>query len=130
MNFKCNGTTVNLVEFDKAYPIGSIYMNATNPDNPATYLGGGTWEQFGQGRTLIGVGTGDDGTTSQTFTANSAGGKYNHSMFRDSIGYIYYGAKLNENGNQMGVHDHDKNMKTKIPLLQPYITVYFWVRTA
>lgn len=65
-----------------------------------------------------------------SFTANSTGGLYNHSMVRDDIGYIYYGALLNSNGNQMGVHDHDKSMKTKIPLLQPYITVYFWHRTA
>lgn len=63
-----------------------------------------------------------------SFTANSTGGLYNHSMVRDDIGYIYYGALLNSNGNQMGVHDHNKNMKTEIPLLQPYITVYFWHR--
>lgn len=63
-----------------------------------------------------------------SFTANSTGGIYNHSMVRDDIGYIYYGALLNSNGNQIGVHDHNKNMKTKIPLLQPYITVYFWHR--
>lgn len=95
MNFKCNGTTVNLVEFDKVYPIGSIYMNATNPNNPATYLGGGTWEQFGQGRTLIGVGTGDDGTDSQTFTANSTGGEYKH-YHAVQVGYtIMYGAITN-----------------------------------
>ena len=49
-----------------------------------------------------------------SFTANSTGGLYNHSMVRDDIGYIYYGALLNSNGNQMGVHDHNKNMKTKI----------------
>ena len=59
-----------------------------------------------------------------SFAANSTGGLYNHSMVRDDIGYIYYGALLNSNGNQIGVHDH----KTKIPLLQPYITVYFWRR--
>ena len=64
-----------------------------------------------------------------SFTANSTGGIYNHSMVRDDIGYIYYGALLNSNGNQMGVHDHDGKMKkAKIPLLQPYITVYFWHR--
>lgn len=63
-----------------------------------------------------------------TFTANDTDGEYIHSMVRDDIGYIYYGALLNSNGNQMGVHDHNKNMKTKIPLLQPYTTVYFWRR--
>ena len=66
-----------------------------------------------------------------SFTANDTGGEYIHSLLRDEIGYIYYGALLNSNGNQMGVHDHDSKMKkAKIPLLQPYITVYFWRRTA
>lgn len=110
------------------YPVGSVYITYNNV-NPGTFLGG-TWERFGQGRTLVGEGTGNDGSTSMSFTANSTGGIYNHSMVRDDIGYIYYGALLNSNGNQMGVHDHNKNMKTKIPLLQPYITVYFWHRTA
>ena len=110
------------------YPVGSVYITYNNV-NPGTFLGG-TWERFGQGRTLVGEGTGNDGSTSMSFTANSTGGLYNHSMVRDDIGYIYYGALLNSNGNQMGVHDHNKNMKTEIPLLQPYITVYFWRRTA
>ena len=109
------------------YPVGSVYITYNNV-NPGTFLGG-TWERFGQGRTLVGEGTGNDGSTSMSFTANSTGGIYNHSMVRDDIGYIYYGALLNSNGNQMGVHDHDSKMKkAKIPLLQPYITVYFWHR--
>lgn len=130
------GNTVMYRDWDKLvssiksamYPVGSVYITYNNV-NPGTFLGG-TWERFGQGRTLVGEGTGNDGSTSMSFTANSTGGLYNHSMVRDDIGYIYYGALLNSNGNQMGVHDHNKNMKTKIPLLQPYITVYFWRRTA
>ena len=108
------------------YPVGSVYITYNNV-NPGTFLGG-IWERFGQGRTLVGEGTGNDGSTSMSFTANDTGGEYIHSMVRNDIGYIYYGALLNSNGNQMGVHDHNKNMKTKIPLLQPYITVYFWYR--
>lgn len=128
------GNTVMYRDWDKLvnsiksamYPVGSVYITYNNV-NPGTFLGG-TWERFGQGRTLVGEGTGNDGSTSMSFTANSTGGLYNRSMVRDDIGYIYYGALLNSNGNQMGVHDHNKNMKTKIPLLQPYITVYFWHR--
>lgn len=113
----------------QAYPVGSVYISISSNFNPNKSFGG-TWARFGQGRTLIGEGTGNDGTTSKTFTANSTGGEYTHSLSRDEIGYIYYGALLNKNGDQMGVHDHDKNMKAKISLLQPYITVYFWERTA
>ena len=109
------------------YPVGSVYITYNNI-NPGTFLGG-TWERFGQGRTLVGEGTGNDGSTSMSFTANDTGGEYIHSLLRDEIGYIYYGALLNSNGNQIGVHDHDGKMKkAKIPLLQPYITVYFWHR--
>lgn len=114
----------------QAYPVGSVYISISSNFNPNTSFGG-TWERFGQGRTLIGEGTGNDGTDSKTFTANSTGGSYNHAMTLDDIGYLYYGSLLNSNGNKMGVHDHEKNMlHAKIPLLQPYITVYFWKRTA
>ena len=129
------GNTVMYRDWDKLvssiknamYPVGSVYITYNNV-NPGTFLGG-TWERFGQGRTLVGEGTGNDGSTSMSFTANDTGGEYIHSLLRDEIGYIYYGALLNSNGNQMGVHDHDSKMKkAKIPLLQPYITVYFWHR--
>lgn len=111
----------------KIYPVGAVYITYNN-NNPGKFLGG-TWVRFGEGRTLIGEGTGNDGSTSMSFTANDTGGEYIHSLLRDEIGYIYYGALLNSNGNQMGVHDHDGKMKkAKIPLLQPYITVYFWHR--
>ena len=61
---------------DLIYPVGSIYisMNSTNPST----LFGGTWEAFGQGRVLIGAGTGNDGNTSLSFPAGFTGGEYKH----------------------------------------------------
>lgn len=41
---------------DAMYPVGSVYITA-DKNNPGNFIGG-TWEQFGQGRTLIGEGTG------------------------------------------------------------------------
>ena len=38
-----------------AYPVGSIYMNATVATNPATLLGFGTWVAFGAGKVPIGL---------------------------------------------------------------------------
>lgn len=42
-----------------AYPVGSIYMNATVATNPATLLGFGTWVAFGAGKVPVGINSGD-----------------------------------------------------------------------
>jgi|LULE01.1.fsa_nt_gb hypothetical protein len=41
--------------FVDAYPIGSVYMNATDPRNPAILLGFGTWERLPAGHNLLNV---------------------------------------------------------------------------
>lgn len=63
-------------KLDSMWPVGSIYLNV-NGTNPGTFLGG-TWQQFGQGRCLVGVGTGNDGSNSMSFTALGTGGYYYH----------------------------------------------------
>ena len=68
---------------NKIYPVGAVYITYNNI-NPSTFLGG-TWEQFGQGRTLIGEGTGNDGSTSMSFTTNSSGGEYQHKLTVDEM---------------------------------------------
>lgn len=55
-----------------AYPVGSIYINATNSTNPATLLGFGTWTAFGAGRVLVGF---DSGNTLFD-SAEETGGSY------------------------------------------------------
>lgn len=137
------------------YPIGSVYISLTET-NPGTYLKG-VWEQFGQGRTLIGEGTGDDGSNTMNFTAGSTGGNYEHNHT--------YGIKLNDyysnisnlnlrnsNGSwQGGVNDGSRNgyvnsacqednkeinsqtykieaNTSNSKTMHPYITVYFWKR--
>ena len=42
-----------------AYPVGSIYMNATVATNPATLLGFGTWAAFGAGKVPVGLNAAD-----------------------------------------------------------------------
>lgn len=137
------------------YPIGSVYISLTET-NPGTYLKG-IWEQFGQGRTLIGEGTGDDGSNTMNFTAGSTGGNYEHNHT--------YGIKLNDyysnisnlnlrnsDGSwQGGVTDDRRNgyvnttcqegnkevntqtykieaNTSNSKTMYPYITVYFWKR--
>lgn len=52
------------------YPIGSIYLNATNSTNPATLLGFGTWVAFGAGRMPVGF----DSTDTLFDTPEETGG--------------------------------------------------------
>ena len=37
------------------YPVGSVYINASDSTNPATLLGFGTWAAFGVGRVMVGL---------------------------------------------------------------------------
>lgn len=41
------------------YPVGSVYINATNSTNPGTLLGFGTWVAFGAGRVMVGFNASD-----------------------------------------------------------------------
>lgn len=40
--------------FNLVYPVGTIYENAVNPNNPRTYMGFGTWKLWGQGKVTVG----------------------------------------------------------------------------
>lgn len=115
---------------DSIYPIGSVYISLTDT-NPGTYLKG-TWEQFAQGRTLVGVGSGSDGSNTQTFDVNDTGGEYKHLLTKKELSFIDYGALLQQNGSVIGVHSHgpDQSGSEKISLMQPYYAVYFWKRVS
>ena len=134
------------------YPVGSVYITYNNV-NPGTFLGG-TWERFGQGRTLVGEGTGNDGSTSMSFTPNSSDGKYKNTHYHvTSFGWdmnAFYAGKPD------GAKNGDYNRTSVIPNgyiinagssqtpqsrlnwtddrtisnVQPYIVVFFWRRTA
>ena len=160
-----NGSTVMYRDWNKLvnsiksamYPVGSVYITYNNV-NPGTFLGG-TWERFGQGRTLVGEGTGNDGSTSMSFTANNTGGKYNHNHIYGIKLNEYYSATSNlgvrkpDGSWQGGIKDGtghayfnncsqaaNKELNTdtyKIEsntsnsgTIQPYIVVFFWRRTA
>lgn len=51
---------VNLINIYAAmYPVGSVYINASNSTNPATLFGFGTWVAFGAGRVPVGFNAAD-----------------------------------------------------------------------
>ena len=91
---------------DKLYPIGSVYFTV-NDNNPGNFLGG-TWEQFGQGRTLIGVGTGTDSNNkSVEFKSDRTGGEYAHSISVNEIPSHTHSISISgtTGGNSIG-HTH------------------------
>lgn len=116
------------------FPVGSVYLTYTNT-NPGTIMGG-TWVQFSQGRVLIGQGTGSDGTTSMTFAAGSAGGRYTSDQINlanpQSAGFVANSPNyadrciVRKESGGWTASERDANIK----LIQPYQTVFIWRRTA
>lgn len=122
------------------FPIGSIYTNADVNTNPATLLGIGVWARFGEGRVLQSEGPGFAigqvaGETTHTLTtaqlpshthsfrgsgASSGLGRTHISI--DTGGGIShaYGATNVDATGSGAAHN----------IMQPYIVVYMWRRTA
>ena len=117
-----------------ANPIGTI-LTTISGTNPSTYLGG-TWERFAQGRTLVGVDETDDVTLMKT--ANNTGGsvnpltKHSHNIRRangstqSAIGATISWSDLPNNGGVIQEAGDNTNHNN----WQPFMTVYFWRRTA
>jgi len=78
-----------------AYPVGSIYMNASNSTTPATLLGFGSWSALGAGQMLLGAGT----NSGNTFTAGSSGGNYAPQLLSHTHSATF-------TGNALGAHSH------------------------
>ena len=138
---------------NRAYPVGSIFTTVTAYADSAAVvavIGGTTWVAFGAGKVLVGVDTGDSDfntieetggskTDSHTLTTSEIP-SHTHSMgtqvsFNVSIddrqvtvldpfwsGFGGGSARATGSAGSGGAHTHD--------IVQPYITVYFWKRTA
>lgn len=126
----------------RAYPIGSVYINASVTTNPATLLGFGTWEQFGTGRCLVGI----DSSQSEFNGVGKMGGAKTHTLTvteMPSHDHAYIRTFISESvpmsvGNETSaVTDYENMYNTRSDKtgsnqphnnLQPYITVYMWKR--
>jgi hypothetical protein len=131
------------------YPVGSIYMNAAVSTNPATLLGFGTWAAYAEGKVPVGKAssgtfdtlnaTGGAETDSHTLTLseipshNHSNGSYDRLLLQNGQATIHEtdGSAGEPNLASSGAiqaagggaaHTHD--------ILQPYIVVYMWKRTA
>ncbi len=136
-----------------AYPIGSLYMNASSSANPASLLGFGTWSSFGAGRVLLGEGggyangsTGGATTAAHTLTEAEMPSHTHTSLHGGTesgnrpTGWVGVSNSLSPNAFGGGTDDDDwATTKTTATgsggahshsTLQPYIVVYMWKRTA
>lgn len=144
-NLTITGTlsgATGLVTMSDVYPVGSIYINATNANNPSSLLGFGTWAAFGAGRVMVGI----DATQSEFDTAEETGGSKTHTLSVSEIpshthnnpAGISPAPNANDvditGGNGRTIADNVATASTggggAHNNLQPYITVYMWKRTA
>ena len=133
---------------DVFFPVGAVYITYNN-NNPGNFLGG-TWVRFGKGQTLIGQGQfTDKNKITYTFAEGETGGEYKHKLtVAEMPSHNHRQHVAAETGNAAGYQRRDYNGEGNSNLydalhdtqnrggdgyhnnLQPYITVYFWRRTA
>ena len=140
--------------FDKIYPVGSIYIS-TSSTNPSTIYGG-TWERYGQGKTLVGLNEGEPefntinktgGEKTHTLTINEMP-SHNHNLgghtflWGENVGTVNIKNANAEAGatsqNRLYTYQNQYGWANTLVNggsqphnnLQPYITVYMWKRTS
>lgn len=137
------GVNTLMETLQAAYPIGSIYMNASNSTNPATLLGFGTWSAFAAGRVPVGK------ATSGTFaTAGATGGEETHTLTSSEqatmdvkavgLDFVNLGSVGSTGGYDINADTTNIGQGRMQAIgggnphnnLQPYVVVYMWQRTA
>jgi hypothetical protein len=146
--------------FQGAYPVGSIYMNASVATNPGTLFGFGTWVAFGAGRVPVGFnaadplfdtaeetgGSKDAIVVSHTHTATVTDPGHNHTLSGREHALGTGDSNEFSDTSRPEVFTNNTSVKTATTgitvsnsttgssgtnaNLQPYITVYMWKRTA
>ena len=129
-----------------AYPVGSIYMNASNTSNPSTLLGFGTWSPFGAGKVPVGI----DASQTEFDTLGEEGGFKTHTLGTTEIpphvhsyfmkanitggttsggdGYNLGTANYSTNGGNVGQNSNGTGSASPHNNLQPYVVVHMWKR--
>ena len=128
-----------------AYPIGALFTTtAVYADSAAvvTAIGGTTWVAFGAGKVLVGLDSGDTDFDTVEETGGAKTGShtlttaeipahthdtwkattYENMSIHDIGGYRGQASVQTGSTGGGGAHTH--------PIVQPYIVVYFWKRTA
>jgi hypothetical protein len=141
-----------------AYPVGSIYINASVSTNPATLLGFGTWTAFGAGRVMVGLngsdssfdtleetgGSKDSIVVSHTHSATASSHDHSFTVIATAGADAGSGALVGGTSNAGNDGSYSGTTGGTAPSvtvssagssgtnanLQPYIVVYMWKRTA
>ena len=121
------------------YPIGSIYINAINSNNPSNLLGFGTWVAFGAGRVPVGI----DPSQPEFDAAEEEGGAKTHTLTTNEIPSHSHNLGTFGNNSSAGSSIASSSLSNQPTQdttatgggqshnnLQPYIVVYMWKRTA
>lgn len=132
------------------YPVGTIYSNSSNQSNPGIPTGPfgvhsfGEWEEYAQGRVIVGRGgTEDSRGESRSFLNGTFGGEYGHVLTVQELASHTHGYKLrslqhddgDDRRNALGENytiDQSGPAGDDLPHnnMQPYIVAAVWVRTA
>jgi hypothetical protein len=130
--------------FEVIYRVGAIYIS-TDTTNPHDLFGFGTWEEYAQGRAIIGAGIGTDSNdVIKSFSPGEIGGEYNHTLTVDEMpSHFHYDPTIT---GQSGIYEvnsgpasYDYNGSAPTSStggsqphnnLPPYVTVYIWRRTS
>ena len=105
---------------NEMYPVGSIYISETDATTTAvqnrfkTFGKDTIWEKYGEGKTLIGAGTGTDANgNSQTFLVSNNSknlGEYNHTLSQDELPNVHgaFEGRLFNNFNLLATYNDGK----------------------
>lgn len=126
---------VNILPY--VYPVGSIYISAVST-SPATLFGFGTWTATGTGKVLVGIDSGDTdfdvaGETGGSKTVSTA---HTHTVPASSAVWgqtTSTGGKLTtgqDGGTSASTDASTSSSGGTVSVVQPYVVVYMWQRTA
>lgn len=128
------------------YPVGSLYLNGSDPTNPAVLFGFGTWAALGTGRMLIGVGTGNDARgEARAFALGETGGEYSHALTVAEMPSHTHTVPQGVTAGPAGQYTSGDDMTADVATnpdsgatgggaahnnMPPYLAVHMWRRTA
>lgn len=130
------------------YPVGSVYINASDNTNPSTLLGFGSWGRIAEGKVLIGVDALDADFNELGETGGAKTATVDVTVPRDGWGAIQSGSgdlpepttsgrlvtgsgktENNENLESLAHASGDRTFtSTSADVVPPYVTVYMWKR--